>query len=160
MVLDLHRLGDRLEHPLRHGARLLRPAQVFQQHGELVAAHAKDEVALAHRPADAFGRDAQQPVAGVVSEAVVYPLEEVEVEEQDGERRTRALRARERLGELAREAGAVRKRGDRVVEGLVAHRLFLRLALALLFREAALKMREQELHHQPYERHGAQHALR
>ena len=53
--------------------------------GELVAAEARDQVAVAHGAAQPVRDLDQQPVAGLVAEAVVDDLEVVEVEEEDGD---------------------------------------------------------------------------
>ena len=137
--------------------RLLGPAHVLEQHGELVAAHAEQHVGLAHRAADALGGDAQQAVAGVVAEAVVHALEIVQVEEQQRERPAGALGAAHRLVEVLGEAGAVRQAGERVVIRLVADALLLRGALALLLAQQAVVAREHELHREVDRGHPAEH---
>ena len=55
------------------------------EHGELVAAEPRDQILLAHGAAQALGDLDQQPVAGLVAEAVVDDLEVVEVEEEHGD---------------------------------------------------------------------------
>src|SRR3546814_6888710 len=58
-------------------------ADAFDQHGELVAAQARDQGLLAERGADATASLDQHLVAGCVAGAVVDQLETVQVEEQD-----------------------------------------------------------------------------
>ena len=53
-----------------------------EQDGELVAAEARGQVAGAQHPAQAAGEGDEQLVADLVAEAVVDPLEVVEVEEE------------------------------------------------------------------------------
>src|SRR5690606_24340015 len=64
---------------LRHGVGA-RAAAVLQQHGELVAADARQGVVFAQLPAQEKGELAQQFVAGDVAGAVVDRLEVVQVE--------------------------------------------------------------------------------
>ena len=83
------------------------------EHGELVAAEPGDQVLLADGAAQALGDLDQQPVAGLVAEAVVDDLEVVEVEEEDGDALARVG------GPLQRgdERGAVRQAGESVEPG-------------------------------------------
>ena len=89
---------------------------VVQQHGELVAAQARREVARLQRAAQAPGDRLQQLVADRMAERVVDRLEVVEVEEED---RVVAPARGEQLAELIEEQRAVGEPGQRVVEGLV-----------------------------------------
>ena len=79
-------------------------------------------------------RDPQQLVAGLVAEAVVHPLEAVEIEEHHRERPAEPLRAPDRLLEMLDEARPVGQPGERVVISLMAdpllvcHPLYLLLA--------------------------------
>ena len=99
--------------------RVAHVGDVLQQHGELVAAEARDRVLGPHARLHALSDGDQQPVAGVVTEAVVDRLELVQVEEQDGDRGPAAVGPLECVVEAVREQRAVGKLGERVVEGLV-----------------------------------------
>ena len=89
---------------------------VVQEHGELVAAQARREVARLQRAAQAPGDGLQQLVADRMAERVVDRLEVVEVEEED---RVVAPARGEQLAELVEEQRAVGQAGQRVVVGLV-----------------------------------------
>ena len=97
-----------------------------EQHGELVAAEARDGVAGAQRATQPARDGDQQLVADVVAERVVDELEAVEVEEQDGDA-ARPGRARcgaaDRLVEAVEEQHAVRQPGQRVVQRVVLQAL-------------------------------------
>ncbi len=67
----------------RHRAGATERRLVLDQDGELVAAEAGDQVALADQALDALGDRDQERVAGAVAERVVDDLEVVEVEEED-----------------------------------------------------------------------------
>ena len=89
----------------------------LHEHGELVAAEARDHVLLAHG-AHEPGRDAaQQLVADRVAERVVDALEVVEVDEHHGDL-VRAARL-ERLAHALGEQRAVGEPGQRIVVGLM-----------------------------------------
>ena len=108
---DAERLGQRGEHALGDDRRLARVGDVLEQHGELVAAHARDGVARAQRRVEPQRDGLQQLVAGLVAERVVDDLEAVEVEEQHGGAgpRAAAARAPQRLLEPVEEQRAVRQ---------------------------------------------------
>src|SRR5207247_36323 len=61
----------------------------------------------------------EEPIAGLVPEAVVDRLEGVEVEKKDCDRLLAAVHAVERVLEAVGEERAVRELGERVVEGLM-----------------------------------------
>ena len=67
--------------------RVVGVVHLLQQHGELVAAQPRHQVARAHAVGQAARHLAQQRVAGDVAEAVVDDLEAVEVEEHHREAR-------------------------------------------------------------------------
>ena len=56
--------------------------RILDQHGKLVAAQPRDEVAVAHAGAQSTGRFDEQAIASGMAERVVDRLEVVEVEEQ------------------------------------------------------------------------------
>ena len=90
-------------------------AMVDLHDGELVAAHARDGVGLAHQRAQPVGHHLQQLVAGGMAQRVVDVLEVVEVEQVD-RHHLAALDARERLLEPLVEQHAVGQVGQRVVQ--------------------------------------------
>ena len=96
----------------------------LDQDGELVAADAGDRVADAHARPQPLAHRHEQPVAGIVAEAVVHRLEVVEVDEQHGHRLVAPLL--ERVVEAVAEQRPVGELGERIVEGLE-----LQLALPL-----------------------------
>ena len=101
--------------PLGGGVRAL-AVGAGQQHGELVAADAGDDVVRAQRVPQRRARRADHLVADVVAERVVDRLEVVEVDQHH-----RAGRAVvDHRAELALEAAPVEQLGERVVVGLVA----------------------------------------
>src|SRR3712207_5546303 len=77
----LHLLDD----PVGDGLDLVLAGHVLEQHGELVAAEPGRRVRDAEAVQEPAGHAGEELVAGGVAEAVVDPLEVVEVEEQDGD---------------------------------------------------------------------------
>ena len=104
-------------------------AQVFEQHGELVAAQPSHGVDAAHAFLEAPGDRGQHLVAGGVAPAVVDGLEVVEVDEEQAERRLAALAARQGVTQAVAQQRQVAQAGEGVVIGLVRQLLFERLAL-------------------------------
>src|SRR5690606_13601368 len=103
-----HLCGDDLCFPAR---------EVLQQHDELVAAEAGDDVVAAYGPANLPRSGLQQLVAGGMAAGVVDILELVEIDE---EQRAVALPGGTRLDlrlELRDEAMAVEQAGQRIVIG-------------------------------------------
>ena len=83
VVADQVRRAELAGQPLGHGARAAQVGGVLGQDGELVAAQAGDQVALAHRVRDALGDRDQERITSRMAEGVVDDLEVVEVDEQD-----------------------------------------------------------------------------
>ena len=79
---DVERLRQRAAQPSGGDRGHRRVARAAAQDRELVAAQARDQVALAHGGPEPLRDLDQQAVAGLVPEAVVDDLEVVEVEEQ------------------------------------------------------------------------------
>ena len=92
--------GERAQHALGDGDRVLLVADVLAEDRELVAAEAGHGLVPAQRVAQAVGDGDDQLVAGRVAEAVVDDLEAVQVEEEDGD--VAAAAAIEALERLAR----------------------------------------------------------
>ncbi|HVY08558.1 MAG TPA: hypothetical protein VHB18_00230 [Mycobacteriales bacterium] len=114
---------DRLRHR-RHDAvgdavRLVQPVDVLEQDGELVAAEARDGVSFADQAGEPRGDLPEQPVAGMVPEAVVDDLEPVDIGEDDGAEAPVASAAKQRLVQPVDEQPAVGQPGELVVEGVV-----------------------------------------
>ena len=114
---DRERVAQRGEHALGDDAGLARVGDVLEQHGELVAAHARHGVAGADGRVEPARDGAQQLVPDGMPERVVHDLEAVEVEEED-----RAAAAgpppagpSQRLLEPVEEQRPVRQPGQRVV---------------------------------------------
>ena len=115
------RILDELVQPLGDAlGDVGRVADALAQHDELVAAEAGDDVAVAHRSAQAVRDLHEHLVAALVAAAVVHRLEPVEVAEQHRERVRRARVARDRAVQLRAERGAVGQAGERIVGGHVA----------------------------------------
>ena len=120
--------------------------------GELVAAEPGGGVPGPYRVLEAAGRLDQQLVAGLVAQAVVDPLEAVEVDEEHGGARVARAAAGEGLADALGEQGAVGQVGERVVLGVV---LQLRLEpdpfgdVAAVEDQAALVAVDRGLHIEP-----------
>ena len=120
--------ADRVEHVAGDALGRLAPA-VGQQDGELVAAEARDHVALAQAAAQRVGHLADQRVAGAVPERVVDVLEVVDVEQHGGAAGAVALDVVHVALELALEGPPVEQAGQRIV---VRHEAQLLLVAAAL----------------------------
>ena len=82
----------------------------LEQHGEFIAADARDEAAVAERALEALRDFAQQAIANLVSERVVDLLEAAQVEHQQSDARRSGSRSRARFrdGRAARRDWATR----------------------------------------------------
>ncbi len=149
--LDAERREQRPEHALRGSLGLDRRGRVLEQHRELVAAHARSEVVLAQRRAQALGDRHEQRIAGGVPERVVDALEIVEVEEHH---RRRVVVACERGLDAQGEERAVGEPRQRIVARLVRQPLLERRhrgqrARRLTALERAAGMRPDRLQQPP-----------
>jgi hypothetical protein len=72
-------------HPLGQADRVALVGQVGAEHGELVAAEAREGVARAQDAAQPPGHGDQQPVDGVVAEPLAHLPEPVQVEHEHGQ---------------------------------------------------------------------------
>ena len=104
LIGDLPRLVERATH---------------QQHAELIAAEAADEVGIAHRAAHQLGDVAQQTVAGQVTARVVDHLEAVQIQITQHVGHFAALGRIDTLLQPALEFAAVDQPGERIVGRLV-----------------------------------------
>ena len=126
--VDLVGLAHRLDDARASDAGIGRLGDGDLQDGELVAAHARDGVGLAHEHAQPLGDHLQQLVAGGMAERVVDGLEVVEVEQVRGDDLA-ALDAGKRLLQPLVEQHAVGQAGQRIV---MRHVRDLGLGAALL----------------------------
>ena len=113
------RAADRREQLLGDDAcvALVRPRE---DHGELVAAAARDDVGLAQRPLEHLGEADHETVTGGVAKRIVDVLEAVEVErEHRAGAGAEASRVRKRPLELGVKATAVEQPRQRIVVGEV-----------------------------------------
>jgi len=108
------------EHAPRHDRGVVLFPDIRQDDGELVAAEARDRVALACARLEPARYLAQQQVARVVPARVVDLFEAVQVNEQQGQRQVVPARVRECLPQAVVEQRAVRQVRQGVVVGQVA----------------------------------------
>ncbi len=80
--LEADRTGQRLGDGGRDGVGGFGVADAGQQHGELVAAHPRHQIARADGALEPVGDTAQQTVTGIVPEGVVDLSEPIEVDQQ------------------------------------------------------------------------------
>ncbi len=85
LVVDEHRFVEGTQQ-LQGYALAVFQAGVVEQHGELVAGETGEHAVDAQAVAQAPGQADQQFVAGLVAEAVVDPLEVVDVHQQQADR--------------------------------------------------------------------------
>jgi len=104
---DSERLGERREDAPRHDLGAL-GAAVGQVGGELVAAEAREDVALAQRAAQPAPGLAQQGVPRLVTVTVVDEFEVIEVEIQHGDAAAVAPRVRNRVHHTIAKEQSVR----------------------------------------------------
>ena len=91
-----------------------------KNHRELLATEAADEVARAHVRAEHAGYVAQYLVAHQLTEALVYLVEAVQVEDQQGQRAAVALAVVDRVPELGQQRDLVQQAGQRVADQQLA----------------------------------------
>ncbi len=107
--------------------------EVGTEDHELVAAEASHRVARPHQRGQPLRDLPQQGVPGVVTQGVVHHLEAVEVQEEHGHERARALGRRQRERQPIEQQPAVREPGEKVVVGVTGE---LELPLLALDRIA------------------------
>ncbi len=101
---------QQLQNALRQLAQLLNPKRSLQQQGELIAAQARQGVAVITQLQKALGNQLQQLVTGIVAQAVVDAFEPVQVDKQQRQlavlttgtrhRRVQALGQQQAIGQL------------------------------------------------------------
>ena len=132
----VQRRRERAQHALRDLARGLGGLHVFEQHDELVAGDARDDVGIAHATRQAPGHLLQHGIAGAVAQAVVDHLEAVDVDVEQAEAATVvATRAGERALDAIAQVDAVRQAGQRIVHDLVLQLRFDLFAHGDLFAQ-------------------------
>ena len=109
-----------VEHPRDPAPDLLGRARARQQHRELVAAEAGEDVVGPQDAAQARADLGEHGVAGVVAERVVELLEAVDVDDQQRQRLVAFARAGQVRAQLAAELAAVGQAGELVGRGLAA----------------------------------------
>ena len=114
VLLDLERLRDRVEQLLRDAAQHRRIVEVLDDHHELVAAQARQQVGLAQRARQRGRHALQELVADAMAERVVDVLEAVEVDEQHADAMAAALGLRDRLRQALVQQQPVGQAGQRV----------------------------------------------
>ena len=97
-VVEPKRDIEGIDDALRAVLGIVAAGEVFEQHGEFVAADARHGVALADDLLQALRGGAQDAVAGGVAQRVVDVLEAIQVEEQQRHARALAARADDRAG--------------------------------------------------------------
>ena len=95
--VEVHGFRQRMPDLLGDPGQLLRRADAFDDHRELVAAQPRDRIHLAQESLEALRHDLEHPVAGGVSEGIVDLLEAVEVEEHQPDHGLLAFGAADRL---------------------------------------------------------------
>ena len=128
VAVDLVVLADGLDDARGQHLAAVGVAHVGLDDGELVAAQAGHEIALAHAAEQALADLLQQHVADRVPERVVDGLEAVEVETEDG-KALAAPQAQQRRLQLLAEQRAVGEVGEHVVARQVRDLLLLAAAL-------------------------------
>ncbi len=136
VALDVHRLGQHLDDLAADVVDVAARHQGRQQHGEFVAAQARQGVAFAQALAQPRADGEQQFVADGVAERVVDDLEVIEVEAQHRQRFLGALGLRQHEAEVVAEQRAVGQAGEQVVVGLVVHGFLGLLALGDILGDA------------------------
>ena len=121
--LNRHRRNQRRDDALACTDGPSLGADVLEQDGKFVTAEASRAVGGAERFPEPPSDNDEQFVATRMTEAVVDPLEVVEVGEQHGGQPDLATAARQRLSEAIHEEGAVGETGQCIVKGEVCHRV-------------------------------------
>ncbi|KAF5057496.1 hypothetical protein DSECCO2_356120 [anaerobic digester metagenome] len=130
VLLDVHGLPDGLQQAAGDADGLLVALEIFEQHRELVAAHAGHGIHAAQAGRQALGHLLQQVVAGLVAQGVVDSLEAVEVDHEHGESVLGvAALARHGPVQALQEEDAVGKLRQVVAQGLLGQLRLVSLAL-------------------------------
>ncbi len=101
---------DRIEQGLGRG-------DIAQDHGEFIAAQARDDVGLAEGAGQQAGQGAQQGVAGVMAVAVIDVLEVIDIDDDQANAAADMAGVLDHFVELALEQSPVAEAGQAVTEG-------------------------------------------
>jgi hypothetical protein len=111
----------------------MRLAQIFKQHGELIAAKTRQGVARSHALLQTTGDGDQQLIADEMPQAVIDQFEPVEIEDENGiDGGGAASCARDHMPQTIHEARAVGESGQAIVEGIVPQTLFRQFAIGYI----------------------------
>ncbi len=157
LLVDVERCAEHLMQALDQGVRRLERLVRQLQDDELVAADARQHVDAFEAAAQALRHGLQQRVSDRRPVRVVDLLEPIDLEQNDDEVAPLERVAAQCLIHAFAQLDPIGQVGQRIVEGLVAHPFLLRLAMPLFLGEAALVVRQHELHHQPDQRHCPEH---
>ncbi len=91
------------------------PVDLIGDQYELIAAGARQRVALAQDAAQAVGHFFQQFIAAVMAERIVDHLEAVQIDHQHGDTAFAPLGIRDRLRQAVVEQQTIRQLGERIV---------------------------------------------
>ncbi|MGX1398666.1 hypothetical protein AB7M70_008075 [Bradyrhizobium japonicum] len=116
---QLHGLGERHEQPSRDALDIVDLTALVEDHHELVAAEACDNVGFPQRTAQPAPNFEQEQIASLMAERIVDDLEAVEIDEQHRETVIVALSFVDRLPQQPVEGLAVRQVGQAVMRGEV-----------------------------------------
>src|SRR5581483_4937908 len=130
-TVDNDRRRQRLRDAARGLAHLVGVANGFENDDELIAAHTNHHVLVAHGRAYPLRHGFEQLVASLVAARVIDMFEAVEIEEEDGQHRARALGFVDGAREVRREIEAIRKARELVVVSEM-------IEVLLLFQELRL----------------------
>lgn len=120
LLLDRERFRERTQEPPGEREGLLRLREVGNEDRELVAAQSREDVARAQLGAQPRRGDAQELVAGGVTERVVDVLETVEIEQEHGEPTIGSRVQGEPLFERLPEPSSVGEAGEGIVRGEIS----------------------------------------
>ena len=129
LAVDDERLIHRIEDFFRDQDRARHVGRAPGHNGKLIAAITGHRVRLAQHAAHPFRHLQEEPVAGLMAQAVVDAFEPVQVHQEDGTWFHLTLTGTDRLLETLLKEGSIGKAGQRIVQRLVLQRFRFRLAL-------------------------------
>ncbi len=124
VALELKRLTHTLDDALRQLARLADLLAVLDQHAEFVAAQTRKGHTVTQHLPQTLAHQLQQLVANGMAQAVVYALEVIQVQQQQGATALVGLRRRQCLLHPVGKQQAVGQASQRVVVGQIGKFLF------------------------------------
>src|SRR3569832_1685305 len=123
-LTDHEGLLEAIEDLARDGRGLLAVAELTHQDGEVIAAHARDAVDLAHAAAQTLRHVHDERIAGLMAHGLVDVLEAIDVHEQQPQRPTVALGLQRGALAPVEEQRAVGLSGEVVVIRQIMQTLF------------------------------------